>query len=1067
MRLLLDALAVGATRRPRAALAALAAFTAGFAVVAANLEVEVDLTALRSEGSAPGRAMDRVEEEFADPAAAVQVILDTGRGGDLLTTDGLEAVREAERITLEALGPAVRTDEEGEPLVRSLETAVGPVLAELDEAVPLGPPAEVTEQLAGASEAARRLVDGLAALLEGTAALTQRVSELDADPGAAELGSVRERLAQLRAGLAGVAEGLDAVATGVAGASEGVARLRDEIALPSEEAIREAWEVLTEDFTVGAADPAYPRALEAVGETFGRLRGEDPRTGERRSADYAGLSAALGEVADGLAGAVGGLERLRGRVSELDAGLARLGDGLTGIGSGRAAAGPGLAQLRERVGNLHDGAARLHEGASELTAGLTGAVERLEGADERPAEIDVLAAALRDAQLGIVSARMLTANPRLAGLVSDDVDIEAGRARATVLVALLDPSLDEEAATDAAERVRDAFARRGTEPTARARAAGTMLAASGSGERDALEDVDVTVFSPGLFTAGLLGEIRAEVPQLFGLALLVVLGILVFMYRSAFDVAVGFAGLLATVVWTFGLAALLGPAFLGWTGPLSQLAVVIPVLLVGLGIDYSVHLTARYREQRAAGHGPDASARRALRTVGTALVLATIATAAGFGSMAVAPLGLLADFGVFVAIGVASAFVIMGVLVPAAQVWRDRRRAGETTGAVHELRLVSLMRAPVWLAGRAPAAGLAVAALLAAASLVAATGLAVEFDRDDFVPEGSGVEAVLAQQRALFGGGLTESTFVLVDGDLTDPAVANALLEAEDRVGEVEGVRSIDGTPQVVSAVSLAARLEPDGRTGEAFAPGADLEVLYAELRGQVGDAQVDQLLARDAQAALVQIRTTAGDAGAARIKRAVERAFAPVENAGADVTVTSEPLIIAEMSEELTAFQVQAIALTLAVVLALLAAYYGLARRRPLLGAIAMAPALASAALVLGTMRLAGVSFNVMTATLTAIAIGIGVPYGVHVVNRFTEDLGGAGPDDAIARTLHATGAALTASALTTLGAFTVLAFSGLPPIRSLGLLGGAAIAFALLAALLVQPGVLVLWARRGAASH
>jgi hypothetical protein len=42
------------------------------------------------------------------------------------------------------------------------------------------------------------------------------------------------------------------------------------------------------------------------------------------------------------------------------------------------------------------------------------------------------------------------------------------------------------------------------------------------------------------------------------------------------------------------------------------------------------------------------------------------------------------------------------------------------------------------------------------------------------------------------------------------------------------------------------------------------------------------------------------------------------------------------------------------------------------------------------------------------------------------------------------------------------VLSFSGLLPIRSLGLLGGAGIAFALLAAVLVQPGALVLWARR-----
>ena len=96
------------------------------------------------------------------------------------------------------------------------------------------------------------------------------------------------------------------------------------------------------------------------------------------------------------------------------------------------------------------------------------------------------------------------------------------------------------------------------------------------------------------------------------------------------------------------------------------------------------------------------------------------------------------------------------------------------------------------------------------------------------------------------------------------------------------------------------------------------------------------------------------------------------------------------------------------------------------------------------------------------AIAIGIGVPYGVHVVNRFVEDLSRSTVADAVDRTLKATGVALAGSALTTLGAFVVLSFSGLPPMRTLGLLGGVGIAFALLAGVLVEPGALVLWARR-----
>jgi hypothetical protein len=63
--------------------------------------------------------------------------------------------------------------------------------------------------------------------------------------------------------------------------------------------------------------------------------------------------------------------------------------------------------------------------------------------------------------------------------------------------------------------------------------------------------------------------------------------------------------------------------------------------------------------------------------------------------------------------------------------------------------------------------------------------------------------------------------------------------------------------------------------------------------------------------AALVTIRTTAGDAGADRLRHDLLAAFTPVQDAGGAVTVTSEPLIIAEMNEDLGRFQVRAVLLT------------------------------------------------------------------------------------------------------------------------------------------------------------
>lgn len=675
--------------------------------------------------------------------------------------------------------------------------------------------------------------------------------------------------------------------------------------------------------------------------------------------------------------------------------------------------------------------------AEDITLGTLGTRMRA-GPDGEPLLLSLpraLGEAGDTAPIGPAAAQLVQRSPQFAGLVSDDIDLTEGRARATVLIAMLDPGHTTEQQDNAAKELERAFA---------------------ESDAPALNDVRVTVYSIGLFIAGLLDAIRGEAPQLFGLALIVVLGILGLMYRSVADVAVGFAGLVMTVVWTFGFAALLGPSNLGVVGPLSQLAIIIPVLLVGLGIDYSVHLTARFREQRASGIEPTAAARGAVLTVGGALILATVATATGFATSAAAPLGIIADFGVITAIGVVCAFVVMTLLVPATLTLRSHRHRHPKP--VREVKLGALLRGPTALARKAPAAGLAVALVLAGASMLAATTLDTRFDRQDFVPQGTAIADTLDHQGELFGTGVSEVTFVVIDGDFTDPDLVQAVAAAQSRLTEIPGVRSVGGTPQAVSVLTL---LQSAPGRGGLPTSAEQLDAAYQQLQTVMGADQVSQFVAEDRQSGIVQIRTIAGDSGAFAVRDAILGAFAPVMQTGAAVSVTSEPLIIADMNLELGRFQMTAVGITLAVVTALLVGFYALSKRRPALGLIAMIPALTGAALIFGTMWVLGFDINVLSATLTAIAIGIGVPYGVHVVNRFSEELRELAPDTAIEQTLRHTGGALVGAALTTLGALAVLSISSLVPIRTLGLLGGAGIGFALLASLLVAPGALLLWAR------
>ncbi|MFU8841191.1 MAG: efflux RND transporter permease subunit [Nitriliruptoraceae bacterium] len=643
-------------------------------------------------------------------------------------------------------------------------------------------------------------------------------------------------------------------------------------------------------------------------------------------------------------------------------------------------------------------------------------------------------------RIGAATTAALTEQPRLTALLSADLDAAKGQARATTVLVELDPELTTEQRLDALDRVR---ADLGIE----------------EGElRGELDGMRVTVNSPEGTNAALESETQSEAPMLLLLALLAVIVVLGVLLRSAFDVMVGMLALAATLIWTFGIIAILGPGVLDLLGPLSQIGVVVPVLIIGLGIDYAVHLLSRYHEQRATGQVPSLAAAASMGTVGTALVLATVATAAGFAMTGLAPLSVIADFGIFTAIGVVVALVVMGGAVPAARVLRDRRGASTAPTPETKAGIGQLLARPTHLAVTHPVPLVLTGLVLLILGAVAANGLETRFDRADFIPEDSPIGEVVADQDLLFDGALTETTYVLVDADLTDPGMLAALREAHARLADVDLVRSDpDGTPQATSIVTLLDQL-PDAPTDL-----EDLEGREQLLTGAAG-TELARLVRDDRQAAVVELRTNAGDGQAAALAADVQDAFAPVRDLGGAILVTSDEQIIGEMADDLRDFQVLSIALTLATVLLLLVLYYGVGHRRPLLGVIAMIPSVVGTALLLGTMALLDVSFDALTATLTAIAVGIGVPYGVHVTNRFEEDLRGATDiEAALHRTLATTGGALLGSALTTFAAFVVLSFSGLALISRMGALGAAGITYALLAAVVIQPAALVLWARRG----
>ena len=98
----------------------------------------------------------------------------------------------------------------------------------------------------------------------------------------------------------------------------------------------------------------------------------------------------------------------------------------------------------------------------------------------------------------------------------------------------------------------------------------------------------------------------------------------------------------------------------------------------------------------------------------------------------------------------------------------------------------------------------------------------------------------------------------------------------------------------------------------------------------------------------------------------------------------------------------------------------------------------------------------------VTALTLGIGIDYSIHMWRRFEVELEKRGDHwGALREALDTTGVALMLSALTTMAGFAVLLFSPMPIIQDFGLITAITVLFSLVLAIMVLPVLVELSAR------
>ncbi len=510
--------------------------------------------------------------------------------------------------------------------------------------------------------------------------------------------------------------------------------------------------------------------------------------------------------------------------------------------------------------------------------------------------------------------------------------------------------------------------------------------------------------------------------------------------------------LLMSLSWTFGVTYLV-------IGNLNQITVCLFAILFGLGIDFGIHIFARYREARRRGLDTEPALVETVCHTGSALTTTALTTAVAFYSLLFSDFKGFSEFGFIVGTGILFSLVAMVVVCPAFIVLAERFALIRLQQASVPEHLIRRGRYPI------PHLTLLLGILATAFSIYHINDLSFEYDFKQLKPDvvDTGPEASLPDK-------LKETR---------SPAIVltESREEAMAVVAEVERIRSERGDSSTVLSVKSVYSFLPADQD-EKLAIIADLRGMIEanlEMLDEADRARVDSLrqyldVTKLALANLPQEMTKSFSSKEGEILNFVQiNASVPLRdgrnsiNFAREVKVietdlgtfyaSSPHIIFAEMLELMLDDAVIAVIVTLSVVSIVLM----IDLRSVLSAALVLIPLLTALAWVTGLMYVLDFKINIYNMVAFPTVIGMGIDNAVHVFHRYRE----AGPGS-LRLVLRTTGIALLATTMTTMVGFAGLVPAHHPALYWIGTVSLLGLGCAFITAVTVLPALLQMLERR-----
>ena len=541
--------------------------------------------------------------------------------------------------------------------------------------------------------------------------------------------------------------------------------------------------------------------------------------------------------------------------------------------------------------------------------------------------------------------------------------------------------------------------------------------------------------------------------------------------------------LIISLLWTLGFAQIV-------FHKLNILTCIFSCVLIGLGIDFAIHIVNRFYHQDMTELDVSHRLERTFQDAGMGIIIGGITTAAAFYTIAISDFRGFKELGILTGTGILFCLVAMIFVLPALLVFFSNKKTAQKNFAIAGFGLRSVLG----LLQRIPKTILAVTFIAFIGLVIWGRGIRFDDNLKNFRPAD---EKVFRQQDTVTNwlGGSTDEILLVAQGPTeaealeTTAVIYMALEELKGSAGPIVGIKSISRympspTQQKINLAFI--RNHPDlfdmGRITKSF------DEALEENGFQPSDRYADYFknlnLALSSGEVLLPSSIPENE-----LTRFIKMFFyheegvyktityiSPVKDLWLRKDINSLKKIIAnkmaekgigpdryhltganfltgELKELIISNLKSSMTLAVLSIMVILLLFY----RSAAFFILSATPLVIGLGALLGIMAFFHLDFNFINLIVLPMIVGIGIDDGVHLTNTFRQN-----PKGDLIEGMSRTGRAIILTSLTTLVGFGSIILSHYPGLRSMGYVAVIGISACMFASILVLPPLFQILRRR-----